>query len=718
MNYAESLEPGDDFLPVGTTLLNGTYAITDHLGSGGFGLTYLAGDQIGRKVVLKECFPASVCLRRSKQVRPQTRSHEDDFEKLIQNFVGEARQLAKLKHENVVPVLHFFEENDTAYMALEYVDGVDLTTHVDEKSGYLTPRRIMDLARQLVGALDYVHRHGVLHRDIAPDNIIVSKDDTPVLIDFGAARNVDAALAQSIFAVKDGFSPPEFYLPGEKHSAASDIYSFGATLYTLVTGHVPVDAQRRVVAQQKDQADPLAPLVGAVRGFPEGFLRAIDKAMALSPEERPQRASELLELMQTTYDADGQPVSPRKPHLHVVGQEANSAPARRNPASEPRIPVPTRPAVPAGARTTERPGQACKPVTRPACAPAQKAACAPGRPATKPATRQVERTATAVHDPASAEANARAKRAGAEVLPPLVSAGPDDISALRPKTGGKSNLGMILAAAAIAIGAAGGYFAFANKGEEVAVSEPAVVEPAAQAPAAVAQAPAPAAQEPAPEQITAPAPAAAPAAEPASPAALFTPAKPAAAAPDAGQGGWHIDIELALTQGADAAGKPAVVFSGGERSPYPAGTILAAVGGAPVGGDPAGVPALAASYFALSDPASAGLPIEVTNPLFGTTTEAELPVQVSREVSMGIFDVVQERDRDAWRVRVSAASEASGLIAGDILLSERQSGRRIERASDLSGVLEGFSRLGQPSYELIVQRNGATKIIGVGLSTP
>ncbi|MCE5974289.1 protein kinase [Sinirhodobacter sp. WL0062] len=709
MNYAESLEPADDFLPVGTTLLNGTYAITDHLGSGGFGLTYLAGDQIGRKVVLKECFPASVCLRRSKQVRPQTRSHEDDFEKLIHNFVGEARQLAKLKHENVVPVLHFFEENDTAYMALEYVDGVDLTTHVDEKSGYLTPRRIMDLARQLVGALDYVHRHGVLHRDIAPDNIIVSKDDTPVLIDFGAARNVDAALAQSIFAVKDGFSPPEFYQPGETHSAASDIYSFGATLYTLVTGQVPVDAQRRMVAQQNDQADPLAPLTGAVRGFPEGFLRAIDKAMALAPADRPQRASELLELMQTTYDADGQPVNARKPHLHVVGQEANSAPAARNPTSQPRIPVPTRPAVPAGARTTERPGQACKPVTRPTGAPAQKAACAPARPVTKPATRQVERTATALYDPAPADANTRAKRAGAEVLPPLVSAGPDDISALRPKAGGKSNLGMILAAAAIAIGAAGGYYVVANKGGEPSATETVVAQPAAVAPATL---------EAAPVETATAAPATAPVAAPVSPAEVFAPAKAAVAAPEAGQGGWRIDVELALTQGADAAGKPAVVFTGGENSPYPAGTVLAAVGGSPVGGDPNGVAALAASYFAQSDPASAGLPVEVTNPLFGTTTEAVLPVQVSREVSMGSFDVVQEPDRDTWRVRVSAAKESSGLIEGDILLSERQSGHRIERASDLSGVLEGYSRLGQPSYELIVQRNGATKIIGVGLSTP
>lgn len=711
MNYAESLEPADDFLPVGTTLLNGTYAITDHLGSGGFGLTYLAGDQIGRKVVLKECFPASVCLRSSKQVRPQTRSHEDDFEKLIHNFVGEARQLAKLKHENVVPVLHFFEENDTAYMALEYVDGVDLTTHVDEKSGYLTPRRIMDLARQLVGALDYVHRHGVLHRDIAPDNIIVSKDDTPVLIDFGAARNVDAALAQSIFAVKDGFSPPEFYQPGETHSAASDIYSFGATLYTLVTGHVPVDAQRRMVAPQNNEADPLTPLTGAVRGFPEGFLRAIDKAMALAPADRPQRASELLELMQTTYDADGQPVGTRKPHLHVVGQEANSAPARRSPASEPRIPVPTRPAVPAGARTTERPGQACKPVTRPACAPGQKAATASGRPVTKPATRQVERTATKVPETATPdEGNARTKRAGAEVLPPLVSAGPDDISALRPKAG-KSNLGLILGAVAIAIGAAGGFFIVANKGGEPAATETVVAQPAAPATA-------PAALETAPVQIATPAPAVAPAAEPASPAALFAPAKPAATAVDAGQGGWRVEVALALTQGTDAAGKPAVVFTGGENSPYPAGTILAALGGNPVGGDPAGVAALAASYFAQTDPASAGLPVEVTNPLFGTTTESVLPVQVSREVSMGAFDVVQEPDRDTWRVRVSAAKESSGLIEGDILLSERQSGHRIERASDLSGVLEGYSRLGQPSYELIVERNGATKIIGVGLSTP
>ena len=335
MTYAEEFEAGDEFLPIGTKLLNGTYEITDHLGLGGFGLTYLAADQIGRRVVIKECFPSSFCYRDSIHVRAHTRSEQENFDALIKNFVNEAKQLARLKHPNVVPVLHFFEENDTAYMSLEYLPGRDLMGEIEDAPDRLTPKAVMEITRQLAAALAYVHQNGILHRDIAPDNVIM-RGDTPILIDFGASRNetarkVTRMLSQQLRTVKDGYSPQEFYLPSTPHIPASDVYSLGATIYTLITHDTPADAYKRLVALSGKDADPVEPLAGRIPGYPVEFLQAIDAAMAVLPQNRPQSAEAFAELL-LRVDASPKRVRP------ITADKSVHARMKREPAASEIIP--------------------------------------------------------------------------------------------------------------------------------------------------------------------------------------------------------------------------------------------------------------------------------------------------------------------------------------------------------------------------------------------
>ncbi len=130
----------EEFKP-GTSLLQGQYVIDRFLNSGGFGMTYLARDSLDRRVVIKECFPASMCSRANNTVRARSVSHQKEFSTIVQRFVQEARRLAKLKHPNIVGVHQVFEDNYTAYMALDYVDGLDLLDLLDDEARSNSDRR-------------------------------------------------------------------------------------------------------------------------------------------------------------------------------------------------------------------------------------------------------------------------------------------------------------------------------------------------------------------------------------------------------------------------------------------------------------------------------------------------------------------------------------------------------------------------------------------------
>ena len=285
-------------LPVGSMLLQGQYEIKDHLAVGGFGKTYLARDSVARLVVVKECFSEELCYRHGKLVLARSDNMQDAYQNIVWNFVWEARRLAKLKHPNIVAVHQVFEENHTAYMAMDYVDGVELLEILETTPGRMTPALIEQALSDALEALKYLHGKGILHRDVSPDNILLDTNNHLTLIDFGAACDIEQtpeSQMSSMLAVKDGYSPHEFYEANTTQSAASDLYSLGATFYHLIAGEAPPDGWTRHLALESGGADPYRPLAGGRWDHEENFLLLIDRALSVPLADRVQSAADWLD---------------------------------------------------------------------------------------------------------------------------------------------------------------------------------------------------------------------------------------------------------------------------------------------------------------------------------------------------------------------------------------------------------------------------------------
>ena len=281
-NFADELAPG-------STLMHGQYTINSFLNAGGFGITYSARDSLDRAVVIKECFPGSFCRRSQALVHARSRAHTNELASIVRLFVQEARSLSKLKHPNIVGVHHVFEENNTAYMALDYVEGRDLLEVIERPEEEMTPAQVESILRKLLDAIGYIHDQGVLHRDISPDNILLDNRLNPILIDFGAAREEASKQSRVLSAmrvVKDGYSPQEFYISGSEQGPYSDLYALGATFYHLITGELPIASQTRLSAIAGGEADPYTPLAGRVVDYSDNFLAAIDQALEVLPQDR------------------------------------------------------------------------------------------------------------------------------------------------------------------------------------------------------------------------------------------------------------------------------------------------------------------------------------------------------------------------------------------------------------------------------------------------
>ena len=309
MSTVAAIEEFTDELKPGTKLLRGQYTIERFLNAGGFGQTYLARDSLDRTVVIKECFPGTLCSRSHLLVRARSRSHEDEFRLIVRLFMKEARRLAKVRHPNIVGVHQAFEDNETAYMALDYIEGEDLLAVVENNSKAFDAQQIRDMLTKLLHAIGCVHENSLLHRDISPDNILLDKMGNPILIDFGAARESASRASRVLSAlqvVKDGYSPQEFYLAGGQQGPASDLYALGATFYHLLVGHAPPHSQVRLAALASKHADPYEPLAGRLPGYDDEFLAAIDKAMAVFSQDRHQSAQEWLQCIEEKTPRDAE----------------------------------------------------------------------------------------------------------------------------------------------------------------------------------------------------------------------------------------------------------------------------------------------------------------------------------------------------------------------------------------------------------------------------
>ena len=256
-------------LPVGT-LLGGRYQIGKVLGQGGFGITYLGWDrQERREVAVKEFFPASIVFRRcslSMDVECGTGQMEPHFRSGRDRFLREAQALAKLRDlEGVVDILDLLEANGTAYIVMEYIRGRDLRSYVRERGGRLTVAQTLEILRPAMETLAKVHKAGIIHRDIAPDNIILTDSGITKLLDFGAVRTVtDPSLTHDPTSsteaiLKHGFAPLEQYTSRGRLGPWTDEYAMCATVYYCIMGEVPMYATNRLM---EETVSPWAKLPG------------------------------------------------------------------------------------------------------------------------------------------------------------------------------------------------------------------------------------------------------------------------------------------------------------------------------------------------------------------------------------------------------------------------------------------------------------------------
>lgn len=279
-------------LPPHTQLKQGTYTILETAGEpGGFGIAYRASwESMARDVAIKELFisDSHFCSRaQSGREIVTTVEKQQEFTDYIDKFKEEAKHLFDLHHENVVRVYDYFEENNTAYIVMEYLAGESLADHVYSK-GKLEEREALDLMEKLCKTVSTLHNKGIIHRDISPENIMFREAGTPVLIDFGLAREHISRKTKTMVAYRAGYSPLEAYSSSGAKSSQSDIYSLGAVLYFMLIGEDPPE-----VTQLAHGAEELR----LPAELNQHFQGAINKAMQIKINARPASANELLSEM-------------------------------------------------------------------------------------------------------------------------------------------------------------------------------------------------------------------------------------------------------------------------------------------------------------------------------------------------------------------------------------------------------------------------------------
>lgn len=302
----------------GTELLKGQYLIQSLLSSGGFGITYIARDSLARQVVIKECFPAELCVRDGTSVEPASPELKLQFSAIKNQFIREARQMAQLVHPNIVPVHQVFEENNTAYMALDMINGVDLVTLAEQDPERITVALLRSVLRQSLKALNFIHGKGLLHRDISPDNIMLDANGHLTLIDFGAAREFEEQNRSTVMAVKDGYSPLELYDPNGNHGFYSDLYSLAATIYFLSVGAAPPSSEDRKNAIEAGQPDPYEPLVDhksrPLSSKDKQIFATIDRALSMDVADRYESvAAWAKDLVERQREAGSSKAFPERP---------------------------------------------------------------------------------------------------------------------------------------------------------------------------------------------------------------------------------------------------------------------------------------------------------------------------------------------------------------------------------------------------------------------
>lgn len=300
--YQQALAPGYQLLE---------YQIETKLGEGGFGITYRALDtNLQKRVAIKEYLPTMFAVRTgANTVLPKSETDQDDFEWGLNSFIEEARVLAKFAHPNLNGVLRYFNANNTAYMVLDYIDGVMLADQIDKGLAF-TENTILKLLDQLTNGLTVVHEAGVIHRDIKPSNIMIRENGDAVLLDFGAARQTIGAKTRDITTIlTPGYAPFEQYsMDSKKIKAYTDIYALGMVMYRCMTGcrdSEIINANARIgeLVRNPPGDDPLPALADKAREhYSQSLLDTIQSCIHPFEDRRPQTIAELRERLFSATD--------------------------------------------------------------------------------------------------------------------------------------------------------------------------------------------------------------------------------------------------------------------------------------------------------------------------------------------------------------------------------------------------------------------------------
>lgn len=288
MSNTRCLKPG--------VILKERYKIEEVIGVGGFGITYRAWDPLLQSyVAIKEYYPSGIATRSadSSKVCVPVGQEQREYHRGRIRFLKEAQDVARFQSEpNIVSIYDYLEENDTAYMVMEYLHGCTLKQYIREHGGRLDTDHILHICLSVLDALAVVHKAGMIHRDISPENIFICEDLTVKLIDFGAAKQVYLDGEQTMSVVlKPGYAPPEQYAKKDKQGPWTDIYALGATLYFAATGEKPEESFGRVLE------DTIKPVCEVNPEIPRAMSQVIMRAMSVKIEDRYQTVEAMREAL-------------------------------------------------------------------------------------------------------------------------------------------------------------------------------------------------------------------------------------------------------------------------------------------------------------------------------------------------------------------------------------------------------------------------------------
>lgn len=288
-------------LPKGVRLQGGNYAVGDVLGQGGFGITYKGGDlTLRRYVAIKEFFPQG-CTRQGSTVAPGGTLSAADYAGVKAKFTEEARTLGRFSDPGIVRVFGVFEENNTAYMVMEFLEGQTLSARMTEQ-GQLDEAEVVAIAEKVGASLAVVHQAGLIHRDIKPDNICLTKEGRVVLIDFGTARSfATGKTVKHTTLLTPGYAPLEQYGSEARFGAYTDIYALAATLYHALTGQIPPQATDRASGVELKAPHLLNSRISA------HVSQALVWALQVKASERPQNIRAFLAALKHGVNDAAQP---------------------------------------------------------------------------------------------------------------------------------------------------------------------------------------------------------------------------------------------------------------------------------------------------------------------------------------------------------------------------------------------------------------------------